>query len=282
MLKDLILSQSSLQDYVDCPRRFELRYLLDLRWPALETQQALELEVSQQRGHDFHHLLHQHAMGVAAEVLESTIEDETMRRWWRNYLTWQERNLPNLHGMSAKRWAEMTLTTTLIPDVNEPSPLLLAAKYDLLTILEDGRLLIIDWKTGRPQRRAILANRLQTIVYRYVLSRAGAWMNGGQPVSPGQIRMIYWFAEDGSTVELDYNAELQILDEERLLEITGELVERFEFPLVSDDRICRFCTYRTLCERTVETPTLDEWEDGQVEADLPVSISLDDLEEIAL
>jgi len=27
-------SQSSLQDYYDCPRRFELRYLSRLIWPA--------------------------------------------------------------------------------------------------------------------------------------------------------------------------------------------------------------------------------------------------------
>jgi hypothetical protein len=276
MLKDLILSQSSLQDYVDCPRRFELRYLLDLRWPAFETQQALELEVSQQRGHDFHHLLHQHAMGVGAEVLESTIEDQTMRRWWQNYLSWQECNLP------PRRQAEMTLTTSLNLAGKETAPVLLAAKYDLLTRLTDGKLLIIDWKTGRPQRRGILASRLQTIVYRYVLSRAGMWMNDGQPVVPEQIRMIYWFAEDGSTIELDYSTEQQIQDGERLRGIVGEMVERFEFPLVSDERVFRFCTYRTLCERTVEAPTLDEWEAAQGDADLPVSVSLDDLEEIAL
>ena len=274
MLNDLILSQSSLQDYVDCPRRFELRYLLDLRWPAFETPQALELEMSQQRGHDFHHLLHQHAMGVAAEVLESTIEDPTIHRWWRNYLAWQERNLP------AARQAELTLTTSL--RLRGDGSTLLAAKYDLLTRLADGTMLIIDWKTGRLQRRAILANRLQTIVYRYVLARAGAWMNGGQPVAPEQIRMIYWFAEDGSTVELPYSAELQRQDEERLLTIIGEMFERFEFPLVSDERVCRFCTYRTHCARTVEPATLDEWAAEGDDNELPISISLDDLEEISL
>ncbi|MFM8395017.1 MAG: RecB family exonuclease [Acidobacteriota bacterium] len=274
MLKDLILSQSSLQDYVDCPRRFELRYLLDLRWPAFETPQALELEVSQQRGHDFHHLLHQHAMGVAAEVLEPTIDDPTMLRWWGNYLAWQERNLP------AQRRAELTLTTSL--NLRGGGSTLLAAKYDLLTRLADGTLLIIDWKTGRPQRRAILANRLQTIVYRYVLARAGAWINGGQSVAPEQIRMIYWFAEDGSTVELQYSAQLQDEDEERLRAIVDEMSERFEFPLVSDDRVCRFCSYRTHCARTVEPATLDEWTAEGDEADRPVTISLDDLEEISL
>jgi len=29
-------SQASLQDYVDCPQRFQLRYLAALQWPAVE------------------------------------------------------------------------------------------------------------------------------------------------------------------------------------------------------------------------------------------------------
>ena len=37
-------SQSSLQDYVDCRRRFQLRYLQNLAWPALQSEPALENE----------------------------------------------------------------------------------------------------------------------------------------------------------------------------------------------------------------------------------------------
>ena len=66
---DFVFSQSALQDYVDCPRRFELRYLLDVRWPALETEPALQHEIGMMKGQEFHHLLHQHALGVPAEAL---------------------------------------------------------------------------------------------------------------------------------------------------------------------------------------------------------------------
>ena len=37
-------SQRSLQDYVDCRRRFELRYLQNLAWPAVEAEPHLEQE----------------------------------------------------------------------------------------------------------------------------------------------------------------------------------------------------------------------------------------------
>jgi hypothetical protein len=50
------LSQSSLQDYNDCPRRFELRYLQRLAYPAIETEPALENEKHQREGEFFHRL----------------------------------------------------------------------------------------------------------------------------------------------------------------------------------------------------------------------------------
>lgn len=273
---DLVFSQTALQDYVECARRFELRYLRELNWPALETGQALERELNMERGHEFHHLLHQHAMGVPVAALEATIDDEAMRFWWRNYLEWQERNLP------LKRHAELSLTTPVTgPDGKEQT--LLTAKYDLVTVLADGTILIVDWKTGRPQRRSILAERLQTIVYRYVLSLAGDWLNDGRPVEPERIRMTYWFAQDSSTVDFDYDSEARRRDEHRLLSIIGsisaEIRGRFEFPKTSDERACRFCSYRSLCERGVEAGGIGDGEELE-EIGVPASFDLDDLEEV--
>lgn len=277
MIDRLILSQSSLQSYADCPRRFELRYLKGLSWPALETREALDLEMSMQRGHEFHHLLYQHAMGIPIPNLEMTIEDEAIRHWWRNYLAWQAKHL------SGERWAEITLTTTIPTPSSATGPLLLTAKYDLVTKLSNGALLIVDWKTGRTQRRSHLASRLQTLVYRYVLTRAGGWLIGDQRLRPEQVRMIYWFAEDGSTVEFGYSDDEQYQDEQSLLSIVDEIVNRVEFPQTDDDRRCRFCSYRSLCDRGVEAPPLAEWmmaeEEGTADSLL---INLDDLEEISL
>ncbi|MFZ4986396.1 MAG: PD-(D/E)XK nuclease family protein [Blastocatellia bacterium] len=277
MIDRLILSQSSLQSYVDCPRRFELRYLRELEWPALETREAIELEAGMLQGHEFHHLLYQHAMGIPVAALEMTIEDATIRRWWQNYLAWQTEHLP------PQRFAETTVTTSITTGSSDIGPLLLTAKYDLLTRLPDGSLLIIDWKTGRPQRRAVLAGRLQTLVYRYALARAGDWLNEGHAVRPEQIRMIYWFADDGSTVEFGYSEDEHQRDEQRLMSIVGEIVGREEFPRTTDDRRCRFCCYRSLCDRGVEAPPIDEWLVAADEemAD-PITIQLDDLEEISL
>ena len=66
--EDFVFSQSTLQDYEDCARRFELRYLLDVRWTALETEQALQYEARTLQGQEFHHLIHQHTLGVPAAL----------------------------------------------------------------------------------------------------------------------------------------------------------------------------------------------------------------------
>src|SRR3972149_805587 len=79
------LSQSSLQDYHDCPRRFELRYLQRLAYPAVETEPALENEKHQQEGEYFHRLVQQHLIGIPVEKLAPLANTANLQRWWENY-----------------------------------------------------------------------------------------------------------------------------------------------------------------------------------------------------
>ena len=83
---DFAFSQSSLQDFVDCPRRFLLRYVQHLQWPALASVPALEFERITRLGTDFHRLVHQHQLGLPLERLAAQIDDEQLRAWWQNYL----------------------------------------------------------------------------------------------------------------------------------------------------------------------------------------------------
>ena len=58
--KDFDFTQSNLQDYVDCPYRFYLRYGLRLKWPALMVDEALKFEQHGQMGARFHQLVQQY------------------------------------------------------------------------------------------------------------------------------------------------------------------------------------------------------------------------------
>lgn len=87
-------SQSSLQDYLDCPRRFELRYLRQLQWPAVESEPVLENECRQPEGQLFHRLGQQHLPGIPLEKLTSLASSPNLRRsCWSSLLgvRWRSR-----------------------------------------------------------------------------------------------------------------------------------------------------------------------------------------------
>jgi len=100
------LSQSSLQDYNDCPRRFELRYLEQLAYPAIETEPALENEKHQQEGEYFHRLAQQHLIGIPAEQVAKFANTDNLQRWWDNYIHAQDLGgLKDLRGL--RKWRHL-------------------------------------------------------------------------------------------------------------------------------------------------------------------------------
>jgi CRISPR/Cas system-associated exonuclease Cas4 (RecB family) len=237
-------SQSSLQDFETCPRRFELRYVQRLSWPAVESEPVQEAERLAQLGADFHRLVQQHLVGLAEDLLTGTLveAEPELKIWWQNYLLHRPAPLAE-----AQTYPELTLSSPL-------RGYRLLARFDLLAVQSDGTFLIIDWKTTRrkPSRES-LARRIQTRVYPYVLVTAGAAFNGGQPIDPAAVTMMYWYPDIPDQPEVfAYSPQLFRRDEEFL----SYLVERIKaaarnnnFPLVDDDQPCRYCVYRSFCDR---------------------------------
>ena len=279
-------SQGSLQDYVDCPRRFQLRYLQRLAWPAVEVEPALENERHLQQGTAFHRLAHQHTLGIAPERLSSAVTDADLRRWWHNYLERGPEDLPEA------RYPEVVLSAPV-------GGYRLIAKYDLIAvgpsaILRAGpsampragtgkRAVIVDWKTSRKRpRRRWLAERLQTRVYPYLLVRAGGHLNDGQILEAEQVEMVYWFANfPEEPAHFVYDTAQYEADEAYLTSLVGQVANLSNsfYPLTTQKRHCKYCRYRSLCQRGVRAGALDEIED-ELELDEGFDISLD-FEQIA-
>ena len=62
-------SAKNLQDYADCPRRFELKYILSQSWPAEVSQPVQEIEDKMDQGRLFHKTVNQHLSGVPGEII---------------------------------------------------------------------------------------------------------------------------------------------------------------------------------------------------------------------
>ena len=265
------LSQSSLQDYVDCAQRFKLRYLDRLSYPAVETEPALENERHQQEGEYFHRLVQQHLIGIPAEQIARFANTPNLRRWWENF-----QNAKDLTGLGE--------LSGLYPEATLSAPLgkyRLLAKYDLIAV-ENGKAIIYDWKTYRKRsRNEWLSARMQTRVYRALLVNAGAHLNHGKPFEPEQIEMIYWFADfPEEPARFPYNSAQFKQDWDLLVKLSEEIAAASSYPLTEDRQKCAFCTYRSYCERGVRAGDMEQAE-AEMEAEELFDLNFEQIGEIA-
>ena len=266
---DFAFTQGSLADFVDCPRRFELRHIKRLRYPALEAEPALRFEARTRQGARFHKLVQQHLLGVPADLLARSLDDdEEVARWWANF------RATGLSDLPAERHAEISLAATL-------GGRRLIAKYDLIALEPGGAAVIVDWKTWRrvPQRQR-LAGRMQTILYRYLLACAGAHLYGGRTIPPEKIRMIYCYvAVGGERSEFTYSSSEMAADEAYLLDLLRSIEAADDFPLTAVESRCRFCNFRSLCERG-EAGQVDQLDDVDEPEEADLALDFEQIAEI--
>jgi CRISPR/Cas system-associated exonuclease Cas4 (RecB family) len=226
-----------LQDYADCPRRFQLRYLEQMVWPAVESEPISETEARKQDAVRFHRLTQQHLLGLPTDKLTAMAGTPNLERWWQNYVSAG----PNLGGYTLH--TEKSLTARV-------GRHRLVSQYDLLAV-QPGKAIIYDWKTfARRPRNEWLAARWQTRVYLAMLAMAGAELNNDQPFQAGDISMVYWFAEfPTNPAQFSYDQQQFKRDWSAIESLAQEIAQAQTFPLTEDHGHCRFCVYRSLCDR---------------------------------
>jgi CRISPR/Cas system-associated exonuclease Cas4 (RecB family) len=265
------LSQSSLQDYVDCARRFQLCHLDRLSYPAAESEPALENEKHQREGEYFHRLVQQHLIGVPEEQVGRLANTPNLQRWWENFI-----NIRDLLGLGD--------LTDLYPEATLSAPLgsfRLLAKFDLIA-MRDGKAIIHDWKTYRKRpRNDWLSARMQTRVYRALLTQAGAHLNNGTPFEPEQIEMVYWFAEfPDEPARFTYTSAQYKRDWDLLVKLADEIQTASLHPLTDDRTKCLYCPYRSYCERGIRAGDVEQAE-AEMEAEELFDVNFEQIGEIA-
>lgn len=260
-----------MQDFQTCPRRFKLRYLEKLRWPAIESEPIQESERLARLGREFHRLVNQHLVGVEADILTAYLQngDAALQTWWQHYLDYRPASLA-----TAQLYPELALSTPL-------RGYRLAAQLDLLVIQPDGTHLIIDWKTARRKpSREQLARHIQTRVYPYVLASTGGALGQKAHVDPASVQMMYWYTHFPDEPELFEYSEALFRRDEQFLSDLIEQVKHSHFPLVASEKPCVHCVYRSYCERGAKAGALAEIVE-EVEAEESLDVLSLDWEQIA-
>ncbi|HVO41676.1 MAG TPA: PD-(D/E)XK nuclease family protein [Aggregatilineales bacterium] len=237
-------SQSSLEDYVECARRFELRYLRQQDWPAPPAEPLSEVERTADLGRRFHRLMERHFLDLP---IDADTLDPTLRRWWDAF----QHNPPPLLGDDRRP----EVYTSIVLGGQR-----ISATFDLLCDGQDG-VTIVDWKTARLRpTRTRLDRRMQTVVYPLVLVEAAPRLIG-RVIPPEQVRLIYWFANAPTPPEIfPYSRERYAEDRRTLRDVIDRILAAPEFPLTDQLQRCRLCQYRSLCDRGRVAGSLDEAE----------------------
>ncbi len=261
------LSQSALSAFARCERRFYLRYLRRLEWPAPLTGSEQEWERSLRRGERFHLLVQQDALGLPADEIVRASGDAELAAWWERY---RRHPPPPPEGPRIALHAELELEVSLAGGRR------LVARFDRLEVSGGpggARLDIVDWKTGAPATREQLEGSWQTRVYRFVALEAAASLAPG-PVAAEGVRFVYWqSARPEEPVVLDYDEERHEEARRRIESAAAAIEQRLQggeaaFPRTEDIGACRHCPYRSYCARGREAgPGLDFDAEEEGEAD---------------
>ncbi len=244
MTDAILLSRYKLQNWRDCQRRFQLRYVTRKRWPLAPVPAGLS--VAFEKGELFHRILEQHYMGLPVALPSDAAED--VKQWWGNFQAH-----PPLVPDGAKH-PEMSLSVPI-------GRHFLFGRYDLL-ILGDDHAHILDWKTERnPRSAAKLQADWQTRLYLTMIAEGGNAL--GRSYTPDQIGITYWFARHpDQSVTLRYtqaehdqnwatlNAEVARL--EARLQLSDA-----EWNKTEDWGKCEHCHYQAYCGRHGDPPTAD-------------------------
>jgi hypothetical protein len=246
---NFIFSQNNLQDYQDCPRRFYLRHLLKQDWPAVETEPVQDQEELIALGERFHLMVQQYFAGLPAESISTGIENPILMEWWNQFLKKQLLALPG------KKISENLFTIPF-------EAYRLTAKFDLLFIQQDDLIKIYDWKTSQHTPRSKwLAERLQTKVYPFVIASLLPSLFLQREIKKDNIEMIYWYpAFPEFSLSFPYSQETFLQDQEYLSNLVNEIArkEESDFNLTSNEKTCKYCRYRSLCDRGITAGNVND------------------------
>lgn len=242
-------SASNLQTFLECQRKFELKYLQKQIWPAIQTEPVLQIEEHIKNGNQFHLMTQQFFTGISPDEILSQTDNQILKDWWKSFLDFAKQ------FQNHQNQPEVFISSTI-------QNRRLVGIYDLLVYSPGEKYFIIDWKTNnRKPGRRILEQHIQTRLYPLLLTLNGEQWNNNQKIEPLQIEMIYWFANDPENPDSFSYSQQQFQDDlEYIRDLIGKIesTKPNEFRLTDNQKMCNFCQYRSLCNRGIKPGKIDD------------------------
>ena len=261
-IDDLYFSASSLKTYQTCQLKFKRRYIDGLFWPDdwVKDQEKKEM---QKLGQLFHTLAERYYLR-GRMVDSKEVINEQLVQWLERLVEFRPYNEQD----------------QFLPEQRlqmDDGGLKILAKYDLLQIIDNQRVVIYDWKTYKNNSQpSFLKRSLQTIIYRYLLLAAGDEYFTDGNLAPEDITLIYWnprFPDD--SIEFPYSEE-QFLKDKRKIKSLVEQIKATNYGVnddvlaTSDQTNCLYCEYRPICHgepaleiepKEEDLDLMEDWDD---------------------
>jgi hypothetical protein len=247
---NFLFSSNNLQDYLDCPRRFELKYILKQSWPAVSSLPVQEMEYKIRIGTQFHKVIHQYLAGIPAPDLEIFIQDGEIKNWFA----------------VTQKYIEPLLKHPFLSEYSVIAPINgfhLVAVFDFISYQNDNKIVISDWKTtSRKPRRELFTQSVQTILYPFIAFEArNQIFSGSESLNQEDFSLEYFFpAFPDETISVDFDKNIYTANQVVILSLLNEInkKESGSFEKTSNEKRCAFCQYRSLCERGIQAGKLDD------------------------
>ena len=196
------------------------------------------------------HRVYRERPRFACGLFEHEYDEPVSREEWREQRARVERCLRNFFALPlvetirttpAYQWLALEETSTFVLDGSS-----VVVKPDFAWRDEDGRVHLVDWKTGIPRPED---ERLQLAVYAILGAREWG-------ARPGELIGHAAYLERGEVVEFTIGDEELAWAEETIRESLGTMRNLHEsdpprelFPMTGDTSACALCNYKRRCGR---------------------------------
>ena len=246
-------SPSALETFFGCPRRFQLRYLLNVPEPEENDPFAVI------PANDFGTLVHAMMEELNLSHPEKDIFLSSCEAAFDRYV---KENPPVIQTYVSKAKDEFLDTMRTAYDTNPNREVILSEKElqevhdsgvkihglpDCVEKKEDGSCLIADYKTGRSIKHVEddADTCLQVLIYAYMMEKQGVPVSGCE----------YRYLRLGETIPCRYDDEMKEALNQKLLWFRS-VMESGVFETAAPENqedVCKYCHYASICGRSTET-----------------------------